>query len=140
MGAALSDAVESLRLGGRRARVDLIIASELFDIRWYLAQHDDVCRARVDPLLHYLLHGGGEGRDPNPLFDGDWYLQRNSDVHAAGINPLFHYLQNGAAEGRNPHPQFDTDWVPCDQSRRLNNRSQSTRSLYSIRNLSWLGT
>ena len=59
-------------------------------------------------MLHYLLFGGAEGRDPNELFDSDRYLQQNSDVRAAGINPLLHYLRHGAAEGRDPHPLFDT--------------------------------
>ena len=99
-----------LRLLGRRAQIELIIASGLFDIRWYLRQYDDVRRAGVDPLLHYLLYGSAEGRDPNLLFDSDWYLQQNSDVRAAGINPLLHYLQHGAVEGRDPHPLFETDW------------------------------
>jgi hypothetical protein len=99
-----------IRLQGRRRHVELIIGSAVFDLKWYLKEHDDVRRARVDPLLHYLAKGAAEGRDPNPLFDSDWYLQRNSDVRLSGINPLVHYLQYGAAEGRDPHPLFDTDW------------------------------
>ena len=98
------------RLLRTQAEIEAIAASGLFNITWYLEHNDDVRRARIDPVLHYLLFGGAEGRDPNPLFDGDWYLQNNSDVRAAGINPLLHYLRHGAAEGRDPHPLFDSGW------------------------------
>jgi hypothetical protein len=63
--------------------------------------------AGVEPILHYLEHGGFEGRDPNPLFDSDWYLETNPDVAAAGVNPLVHYIRWGAAERRSCHPCFD---------------------------------
>ncbi|MDH3316236.1 MAG: hypothetical protein OER43_10785, partial [Gammaproteobacteria bacterium] len=61
----------------------------------------------MNPLMHYLRHGGSRGRDPHPLFDTHWYLERNPDVRAAGMNPLVHYLQFGAREGHDPHPLFD---------------------------------
>jgi SAM-dependent methyltransferase len=92
------------------ARVRLIAPSGLFDSDWYLERNDDVRAAGINPLVHYLLHGAAEGRDPNPLFDTDWYLNRYPDVRAAGANPLVHYLRYGAAEGRDPNPFFDTDW------------------------------
>ena len=62
----------------------------------------------MDPLRHYVQHGGAEGRDPNPLFDSDWYLSHHPDVAAAGVNPLLHYITSGAPEGRDPNPSFDT--------------------------------
>ena len=96
------------RLLRTQAEIEAIAASGLFNITWYFERNDDVGRARIDPVLHYLLFGGAEGRDPNELFDSNWYLQQNSDVRAAGINPLLHYLRHGAAEGRDPHPLFDT--------------------------------
>jgi uncharacterized protein VirK/YbjX len=82
----------------------------LFDARWYLSQYEDVRSAGIDPLDHYINHGGYEGKDPHPLFDSAWYLERNPDVRAAGVNPLLHYLQEGADEGRNPHRFFDGQW------------------------------
>ena len=84
--------------------------SGLFDHDWYLERNPDVRAAGVDPLQHYLLHGAGEGRDPNPLFDGDWYVEQNPEVRAAGVNPLVHYLKHGAAEGRAPGPDFHGSW------------------------------
>jgi len=86
------------------ADLALIAASGLFDAAWYLAQNPDVCAAGVDPLLHYLRHGAGEGRAPGPDFDGAWYLERNPDVAAAGVNPLEHYVRHGAREQRATRP------------------------------------
>jgi hypothetical protein len=61
------------------------------------------------PLLHFLLQGAYQGRQPHPLFDPAFYLRKYPDVAAAGVNPLCHYLKHGAAELRQPHPLFD----PC---------------------------
>jgi hypothetical protein len=81
-----------------------LAASGLFDKKFYLEQNPDVAKAGQNPLLHFLLHGAGEGRDPSPLFDLSWYLAAYPDVAAAKINPLLHYFLHGAAEGRRPRP------------------------------------
>ena len=102
----------SLQLPGRlreRARlrrdVEMVSASRMLDRNWYLAENPDVARAAADPVTHYLLSGGFEGRDPSPHFDSDWYLAQNADVLESGLNPLVHYLRWGKAEGRLPRPQ-----------------------------------
>jgi len=59
------------------------------------------------PLLHFLVEGAYQGRQPHPLFDPAFYLRKYPDVAAAGVNPLLHYLKHGAAELRQPHPLFD---------------------------------
>ncbi len=61
----------------------------------------------MNPLVHYLLYGAYEGRDPHPAFDSSYYLEQGPDLAAARVNPLAHYLTHGAREGRNPHPLFD---------------------------------
>jgi hypothetical protein len=81
-----------------------LAASGLFDEKFYLEQNPDVAKAGHNPLLHFLLHGAGEGRDPSPLFDLSWYLAAYPDVAAAKINPLLHYFLHGAAEGRRSRP------------------------------------
>ncbi len=60
-----------------------LAASPLFDAQWYLANNPDVAAADVDPALHYLRHGGKEGRAPGPLFDATAYLTTNRDVATA---------------------------------------------------------
>jgi glycosyltransferase involved in cell wall biosynthesis len=72
-----------------------------------MARYPDVRDSGLDPLQHFVVYGGGEGRDPNPFFDSAWYLEQNPDVSASGESPLLHYLTVGAPQLRSPHPRFD---------------------------------
>ncbi len=81
----------------------LLRESGYFDPFWYGQNNPDVSARGVDPLRHYLLYGGFEGRSPGPKFDSLGYLEINPDVRAAGVNPLVHYLKYGRAEGRSPY-------------------------------------
>jgi len=87
---------------GRR----LLLISGTFDANYYLRQNPDVAAARIDPALHFMMHGVREGRNPNAFFDTSWYLRNNLDVAEAGLNPLVHYIQFGADEGRDTGPRF----------------------------------
>jgi GT2 family glycosyltransferase/glycosyltransferase involved in cell wall biosynthesis len=80
------------------------------DATWYRAEYPDVAGAEIDPLDHFISHGVGENRNPNPFFESAWYLAQNPDVARAGIHPLLHYLQHGAKELRDPHPRFDATY------------------------------
>jgi SAM-dependent methyltransferase len=84
----------------------LIRDSGLFDEDWYLSHNPDVSLAKIDPFLHYLRHGGFEGRDPGPNFSSAYYLNTYADVKAAGINPLVHYVLMGKQEGRQRQPPY----------------------------------
>lgn len=77
---------------------DRIAASGLFNPEWYLAANPDVAAAGYPPLLHYMVHGGLEGRSPGPDFGSEWYLTCYPDI--AGMNPLLHYIDHGREEGR----------------------------------------
>jgi len=85
-------------------------APALFDAGWYLARNPDVAAAGIDPWLHYLEFGAGEGRDPNPVFDTDWYVSTHAQARVGGINPLLHYWDYGAAHGCEPNALFDSAW------------------------------
>jgi len=74
--------------------------SGMFDEEWYLRFYPDVAASGMDPIDHYLKHGAGEGRDPNPFFSSSKYLQANTDVWMAGVNPLLHYIEYGISEKR----------------------------------------
>ena len=87
-----------------------ILAQGLFDLGWYIQQNPDVVLLGLNPILHWVVSGWQQGRNPNPLFDINWYLQHNPDVRQSNINPLVHYMQTGAGQGRFPHPLFDTRW------------------------------
>jgi O-antigen biosynthesis protein len=84
----------------------VIWRSRLFDERYYLQFYPDVRKADVDPLMHFVIHGWREGRNPSQMFDTNFYLQTNPDVKQSGINPLIHYLRFGGFEGRDPSPNF----------------------------------
>lgn len=88
-------------------RATVLAQSPWFNEEWYLAQNPDIAsdeKQAGNPALHYVRHGGFEGRNPSPHFDSAFYLAENSDVAESGMNPLWHFLQNGQAEGRQPHP------------------------------------
>jgi len=81
---------------------ELIRNSSLFDEAWYLARYPDVREAGIDGALHFIRHGGHEGRHPGPNFDSKSYLLAYADVAAAGMNPLLHFILHGKTEGRMP--------------------------------------
>jgi hypothetical protein len=74
------------------------LVSTALDATFYRAVNDDVARARLDPVRHYIDEGWREGRDPAPWFSTRAYLERNPDVE--GVNPFHHYLTRGWREGR----------------------------------------
>ena len=76
--------------------------SGLFDIDWYYNTYPDIAVANMHPMVHYLLYGYREGRNPSPLFDSVWYLRYYPEVDEAGINPLIHYIRWGKQEGKQP--------------------------------------
>lgn len=85
----------------------LIAESGLFDREWYLKNNPDVAEAGIDPVRHYLLYGGIEGRAPGPKFDSEWYLAQNPDVAEAVENPLLHFIEHGRREGRKSNASFE---------------------------------
>jgi glycosyltransferase involved in cell wall biosynthesis len=87
-----------------------VIHSGFFNADFYLQTQPDVRLSGLNPVQHFLLHGGFEGRSPSEKFDTDWYLNNYPDVDASGANPLLHYLEYGRQEGRSPkntHPCKD---------------------------------
>jgi hypothetical protein len=94
-------ALERWRGLGIRRDASLVARSGLFDKQWYLDRNPDVARSGVDPLIHFVLHGGQEGRDPSEGFRIARYLERYPDAPKAA-NPLVHYLRAGRARGEAP--------------------------------------
>jgi FkbM family methyltransferase len=84
---------------------ELVKQSSLFDEQWYLKSYRDVADAKFDPALHYLLHGGFEGRDPGPDFWSNEYLDVFPEILQLKQNPLVHYLKRCMAENKTPVQQ-----------------------------------
>jgi Rhamnan synthesis protein F len=81
--------------------------AEFFDAEWYVERYHDVAASGLTPIEHFIRHGAGELRDPNPAFDTDWYPRAYPDVAGAGVIPIDHFAVSGAAEGRLPFRGFD---------------------------------
>lgn len=80
--------------------IKIIKQSGFFDQAYYLENNADVKESGVDPIKHFILYGGFEGRNPGPKFDADYYNKHNPDVIVSGLNPLLHYILYGKNEGR----------------------------------------
>ena len=80
--------------------VRTIARAGLFDRAWYLARNPDIAATGADPIVHYVMFGVHEGRDPSPSFNSRNYLAHNLDVAAAGANPFVHFVLHGKREGR----------------------------------------
>ncbi len=78
--------------------LNLIRNSGYFNRDWYLEHYPDVKNSRLDPMKHYYLFGGFEGRDPGSQFDTSYYLDTHPEIKNAAINPLVHYLKFGKIE------------------------------------------
>ena len=74
---------------------NLIKKSGLFDSEYYLSENEDVKKAKIDPIKHYLKFGWKEGRNPSAKFNGNEYLNKRPDVRVTGICPLVHYIMFG---------------------------------------------
>ena len=74
---------------------NLLKKSDLFDSEYYLNNNEDVRKAKVNPIMHYLRFGWKEGRNPSADFDSRAYLSQRPDVKVAGVCPLVHYLKFG---------------------------------------------
>jgi len=82
----------------------LIRHSRLFDGEWYLERYPDLKGKVRDPAMHYLTHGGQEGRAAGPYFCSLHYMNYYPDVRTSGLNPLVHYIRSGQREGRLTFP------------------------------------
>jgi hypothetical protein len=92
--------VQRFKTSFRRLR----LRQKFFDPAFYLERYPDVGAARMHPFLHYLLHGAGEGRKPNPWFDPDYYLARSPQALGRGGDPFTDFLEHGRREHSCPHP------------------------------------
>jgi len=57
-------------------------------------------------IIHYVIWGHKENRNPHPLFDENFYKKNNSDLPKETPG-LIHYVIWGHKENRNPHPLID---------------------------------
>ncbi len=106
--ALLEKSAEHVTLRALTKDIRAVQETGLFDAVWYQHRYQDVEAAGLSPIRHYVEHGAGEGRWPNPWFDPLWY--RINHRLPAHEDPLFHYVSIGEASGLRPSPKFDPSW------------------------------
>ncbi|MBO7719051.1 MAG: glycosyltransferase, partial [Methanosphaera sp.] len=79
---------------------NVIYDSDYFDEYYYMEENPEVEALDIDPMLHYILIGSDNGKNPSKYFSTNEYLRIYGDVKNSRINPLYHYLNNGIHEGR----------------------------------------
>lgn len=94
-----------LKHGPTQAARAVVVSSRLrasgaFDEDYYLKHSWDVRALGQDPVVHYVIAGAAEGRDPSPTFSTQSYRRRYPDLVHGNVNPLFHFVRHGRAEGR----------------------------------------
>ncbi len=105
---ALSRTIELIAASpGRLRDLETLAGSRLFDEKFYLTRNPDVSASGMPAVIHYVLTGAAEGRDPHPLFSTTFYVGQVSGLAARDRNPLHHYLTHGWRAGYTPHPLFD---------------------------------
>ena len=87
------------RAGLSPSDLDAVVASGVFDERFYLTTYPDVAEAGVAPLEHYLVSGRFEKRRASAVFDPVAYAGANPEVAASGMEPFLHYVLIGRAAG-----------------------------------------
>ena len=87
----------------------IISKSGLFDSAYYLTSNSDLLAGDIDPVLHYVIFGANEGRNPSRTFSTRWYMESHPDLTAWKRNPLVHFILHGAKEGRQGRP---SDMIP----------------------------
>lgn len=85
----------------------LIQKSKLFSVNWYKMNYPDIALSGDNPLMHYILHGGYEGRDPGPNFTSSGYTHLYLQEYPEIINPLAHYLTVGHKKENQPLPLIE---------------------------------
>lgn len=77
-----------------------IKSNHLLDIGYYLNNNKDIRLSGKYSILHYILHGFEEDRQPNPTFNANYYINAYTDVKNSKLNPLVHHSLYGLKEGR----------------------------------------
>lgn len=90
----------------KRREYRIIKASSIFDSNFYTFTNPDIKQLGIDPLLHYILVGFAENRQPHPYFDVGYYCAQLEDFDHTQQNPLLHYITTGWKLGLQPNFVF----------------------------------
>ncbi|MCT7433168.1 glycosyltransferase [Aliarcobacter cryaerophilus] len=77
-----------------RNEYKIIKKSGLFDEKYYLETYEDVRKADIDPIKHYIKDGWKKGRKPSANFDTNKYLEKYPELRDKNICPLIDKIIN----------------------------------------------
>jgi len=83
--------------------------SVYFDNKWYLDKNEDVKKANVCPLVHFLRYGHLENRSASPFFDID-QMRSSALSNSGNHHPIFAYLESTDWFRKNAVRLFDRDY------------------------------
>lgn len=83
--------------------------SVYFDGAWYLQRYDDVKRADMCPLVHFLRYGSSENRTTSPFFNID-RMKSKAESSLSGEHPVTAYLDNPLSFRKDAIELFDRDF------------------------------
>jgi hypothetical protein len=84
----------------------VLLASGVFDTKFYLTANPDIRGSDVDAVRHYVMYGEEEGRTPNAVFCPLYYRRDAMPGAPPEQNALQHYIEEGERAGRNASPAF----------------------------------
>lgn len=84
----------TLLTASHKKDIATILASNQFDVQFYLENYPDVKNSGLDPLVHYVLFGSQDHKNPNETFNTDIYKNLFSKIISKQENPFAHYLRN----------------------------------------------
>ncbi|WP_198662793.1 glycosyltransferase [Cohaesibacter intestini] len=88
--ARFTSIVDTLSQAGKLQReISYRITEALLDKDFYLNTYQDVQKASVDPVSHYMHYGWHEMRNPSPVFSTKHYVEQHALANQSG-NPLIH--------------------------------------------------
>ncbi|MFT8676447.1 MAG: hypothetical protein ABF990_09315 [Acetobacter sp.] len=74
--------------------IKTISESGLFDADFYSHDNTDAQQSGLDPIVHYVLSGVKESRNPNENFNTVIYYNLYRNVMGQNENPFAHYIRN----------------------------------------------
>ncbi|QEO17562.1 CgeB family protein [Acetobacter vaccinii] len=65
-----------------------------FNPDFYFQENPDIQHSGLDPIVHYVLYGAAESRNPNENFNTDIYCRLYRNAIGQDENPFAHYIRN----------------------------------------------
>lgn len=93
----------------------------LFDDGFYLDTYPDVKSSGIPPLLHFLMFGEKEGRNPSRYFDTNYVKQQMAESGLSFESPFCYYVLGEGSRLLDPIRGFNTKFYLANNSDIRNN-------------------